>query len=142
MPMFLRQLPLIGCLFVLPALAGDTGNTAAKEAAPLAGWPQWRGPLANGVAPDADPPLLWSETNHIRWKLIVPGKGHSTPIVSGDRVYLTTAVPVGPAQPPVYDNAPGVHDSVPVTHRHQFLVLAVNRRDGKIVWTKSLRRAD
>jgi outer membrane protein assembly factor BamB len=139
MPMLSRYLPLLGCLVVLPALAGDTGNRTVAQAAALAGWPAWRGPLANGVSPNANPPVSWSETNHVRWKLVLPGKGHSTPIVFGDRVFLTAALPVGEAQKPVYDNAPGVHDSVPVTHRHQYIVVAVNRHDGKVAWTKTLR---
>ena len=48
-----------------------------------------------GVAPHANPPVHWSETNNIRWKIPLPGKGHSTPIVFGDRIFLTAAVPVG-----------------------------------------------
>jgi outer membrane protein assembly factor BamB len=103
------------------------------------GWMQWRGPLANGVAPRANPPVHWSETNNIRWKIALPGKGHSSPIVCGDWVYVLSAAPIGPAQKPVYDDAPGVHDSVPVTHRHQFLALAISRRDGKVSWLKVLR---
>ena len=108
-------------------------------AAPLDSWPQWRGPLANGVAPTADPPIFWNETNNIRWKVPMPGKAHSSPIVSGDSVYVLSAVPVGEEQTPVYDNAPGVHDSVPVTHRHQFLAFALSRRDGRVLWSKVLR---
>jgi len=102
-------------------------------------WPQWRGPLANGVAPLANPPVHWSETNDVRWKIALPGKGHSSPIVCGDSVYILTAVPVGAAQKPVYDDAPGVHDSVPVTHRHQFLAMAVSRHNGVAQWSKVLR---
>jgi outer membrane protein assembly factor BamB len=48
-------------------------------------------------------------------------------------------VAVGPAEKPVFDGAPGVHDSVPVTHRHEFVALAINRRDGKLSWRKVLR---
>ena len=44
-------------------------------------WPAWRGPIATGVAPDADPPLVWGETKNIAWKVPLPGRGHSTPIV-------------------------------------------------------------
>src|SRR5690242_3204389 len=58
-------------------------------------WPQWRGPLATGVGPHADPPLNWSETNNIQWKLPVPGEGDSTPIVWADRVFLLSAIPAG-----------------------------------------------
>lgn len=102
-------------------------------------WPQWRGPQANGVSPDAHPPVTWNETNHVRWKLSLPGKSHSSPIVTGHRVYLMSAAPVGDAQPPVFDSAPGVHDSVPVTHRHEYAVIAVNRADGRIAWKTVVR---
>ena len=40
-----------------------------------AGWPQWRGPLATGVAPAANPPVEWSETEQVRWKVAIPGHG-------------------------------------------------------------------
>ncbi len=129
--------PLLGWLFALSAFAGDAGVRPGAEA--LRNWPQWRGPLANGVAPLANPPIHWSETNSVRWKIPLPGKGHSSPIVFGDSVYVLAAVPIGEAQKPVYDDAPGVHDSVPVTHRHQFVAFAINRRDGTVSWKKVLR---
>ena len=103
-------------------------------------WPQWRGPLGTGVAPDADPPVEWSESKNIRWKLALPGKGHSTPIIWGDRVFMTAAVPYGSPLEPRYDRAPGAHDSQPVTHHHEFLALAVSRRDGKILWQRTLHK--
>src|SRR5438105_4045905 len=131
-----RFLLLLGCLSALSALADPAGVGACAPAAD--NWPQWRGPLANGVAPRANPPVHWSETNNIRWKIPLPGKGHSSPIVFGDSVYLLSAVPVGEAQKPVYDDAPGAHDGVPVTHRHQFLALAINRRDEKTSWSTPL----
>ena len=132
-----RWLPVLGCLLALSAPADDAGVRAGAEA--RHNWPQWRGPLANGVAPFANPPIHWSETNNLRWKVPLPGKAHASPIVFGDAIFLTAAVPVGAAQKPVYDAAPGVHDSVPVTHRHQFIVLAISRIDGKVLWKKILR---
>src|SRR6266481_2366694 len=128
---------LLGCLLAVSALAD--GGGVCDSATLTNNWPQWRGPLANGVAPHANPPIRWSETNSVRWKILLPGKGHSSPIVFGGAVYVLAAFPVGEAQKPVYDDAPGVHDSVPVTHRHQFLALAINRRDGKTLWSKVLR---
>ncbi len=121
------------CIPALPA-AGDEDSDVAKHH-----WPQWRGPLGTGVAPDANPPVQWSETKNIRWKTALPGLGHSTPIVWGDRIFLTTAVPFGDALDPRYSNAPGAHDNAPVTHRHKFVVLALDRRHGKILWQKTMR---
>ena len=136
-PTLLRCIPILCCLSAIWALADDAGVRASASA--LNNWPQWRGPLANGVAPHANPPIHWSETNNLRWKFPLPGKGHSSPIVFGDSACLLAAVPVGEAQKPVYDDAPGVHDSVPVTHRHQFVALAISRRDGSVLWKRVLR---
>ena len=127
----LRILTISSCLFAQSALATDAGVRPTADA--LRNWPQWRGPFANGVAPQANPPVHWSETNNVRWKIPLPGKGHSSPIVFGDSVYVLTAVPVGEAQKPVHDDAPGVHDSVPVTHRYQFVALAISRLDARVL---------
>ena len=122
----------IGCL-------GAAAATNTPAQVPTLAWPQWRGPLANGVSPTARPPVHWSESNHVRWKLPLPGKGHSSPVVLGDRVIVMTAAPVGEAQKPVFDQAPGVHDSVPVTHRHEYAVASVSRKDGRVVWKTVVR---
>jgi outer membrane protein assembly factor BamB len=105
-------------------------------------WPAWRGPLATGEAPHADPPVEWSENQNIRWKIQTPGLGHSTPIVWGEAVFITAALPVGePLDEPIYSTAPETHDGVPVTHRQRFVVLAVSRADGKIIWERTVDEA-
>jgi outer membrane protein assembly factor BamB len=70
----------------------------------------------------------------------LPGKGHSTPIVWGQRIYLTTAIPCGEALPPKRSTAPGTHDGEAVTQRYEFAVLAIDRRDGKILWQKTVHK--
>ncbi|MFM8285020.1 MAG: PQQ-binding-like beta-propeller repeat protein, partial [Planctomycetaceae bacterium] len=55
-------------------------------------WPQFRGPTGQGLATDGDPPASWDLANNVRWKVAVPGKGWSSPIVRGERIFLTTAV--------------------------------------------------
>jgi outer membrane protein assembly factor BamB len=114
---------------------------ASERAA--ANWPAWRGPLATGVAPEGNPPLAWDEREgtNIRWKTPIPGRGHSTPIVWDERIYLTAAIPIGPALPPKPSTAPGNHDNLPVTHRQKFVALAIDRTSGKIVWQVTLREA-
>jgi outer membrane protein assembly factor BamB len=49
-------------------------------------WPQWRGPEATGVSRTADPPIEWSETKNIKWKVEIPGRGSSSPVAWGDRL--------------------------------------------------------
>ena len=130
-------LVMIWGLLAAAGFAADRDRDAANN------WPAWRGPLATGVAPSSDPPLTWDEAGgkNIRWKTEIPGRGHSTPIVWGDRIFLTTAIQVGDAMPPRPSTAPGNHDNLPVTHRHRFAALAVDRANGKILWQKTLREA-
>jgi outer membrane protein assembly factor BamB len=116
----------------MPA-AGQNGSDAQHY------WPQWRGPLGTGVAPYANPPVTWSENKNIRWKIALPGKGHSTPIVWGDHIFITAAVPYGKSLQPRYSDASGAHDILPVTQQHRFMVIAVNRRDGKVLWERIVR---
>lgn len=58
-------------------------------------WPQFRGPTGQGVSDERGLPLTWSETKNVRWKVAIPGKGWSSPVVQGDRIWLTTATDEG-----------------------------------------------
>ena len=58
-------------------------------------WPQFRGPGADGHAPSPATPMEWSDSKNVVWKIALPGLGWSSPVVSGNRIYLTTAVPKG-----------------------------------------------
>jgi len=98
-------------------------------------WAQWRGPEMTGVSKTAKPPLEWSETKNIKWKVEVPGRGSSSPIVYGDRVYVLTAIPegiTGEAQ-----HAP--RGGLPKRGVHEYKVLALDRKTGKTVWEQVAR---
>lgn len=90
-------------------------------------WGQWRGPLANGLSPTANPPLEWSETRNIRWKVEIPGRGSSSPIVWGDRLFVTTAVPAGVTG--AVQHAP--RGGLQPRGVHRFVVMAIDRQTGK-----------
>jgi outer membrane protein assembly factor BamB len=76
--------PTLGALLLLmPALS-------AQEQAPS--WPEWRGPTGQGHAVAADLPRTFDETSGVVWKTPLPGRGHSTPVIEGDRIWLTTAI--------------------------------------------------
>jgi outer membrane protein assembly factor BamB len=96
-------------------------------------WPQWRGPYANGVSKYADPPLEWSETTNVRWKVEVPGRGSASPVVWGDRIFLLSALPVGLNGAPTHVPQGGVQPR----KAHRFIVLAIDRRTGKTLWERT-----
>ncbi len=115
---------------------------ASAEIAYPKNWPQWRGPLATGEAPLGDPPVEWDAESgkNIRWKQALPGEGHATPVLWGDRLFLTAAIPEGdPLPEPKWSGAPGAHDNRPITHRYRFVVIAIDRKDGKILWAQTVR---
>ena len=101
-------------------------------------WPSWRGPLRTGVSTTANPPVEWNENSNVRWKSELPGKGHSSPVVWGDSIYVTTAIPYGEKLSPVPVTATGSHDNVDVTQKHRFVVICVNRKDGSIRWQRTV----
>jgi hypothetical protein len=70
------------------------GITAATSLAQTGNWPQWRGPLANGHSPERGVPVRW-DAKSIVWKTPLPGNGQSTPVIWGDRMFLTSALQQG-----------------------------------------------
>ena len=88
----MRETLTVVLLLVLSAALPGTG---AAESNAEDYWPQWRGPMATGVAPHGDPPIEWGPEKNIAWKVEIPGKGYASPIVWEDRVYVLTAVPAG-----------------------------------------------
>lgn len=82
-----KSLAIVLCsLFALQVSAGDFKEDKMKN------WHQWRGPTANGVALNANPPLKWDEKTNIKWKVAIPGESSATPIVWGDKVFVISAV--------------------------------------------------
>jgi outer membrane protein assembly factor BamB len=117
---------------------------AAKNASDYEkSWHQWRGPYMTGVSPDGDPALEWSETKNVKWKIAIPGKGHATPIIWKDKIFILTAVETdkeGQAQTEASEPQRG--RGMPTTRTtkiHKFVVLAVDRDDGKILWQKTVK---
>lgn len=92
-----RSLSLLAALVLLVPVADTLAvQEPSRDAEPIdvapTDWPWWRGPNRNGVAAaDQDPPLKWSAKENVVWHAAVPGRGHGSPIVVGDRVFLPTA---------------------------------------------------
>jgi outer membrane protein assembly factor BamB len=119
--------------------AAAVPRAAAQTKEALHNWPQWRGPLANGSAPEGDPPVRWDEKTNVKWKVALPGRGSSTPVVWGDRVFVLAAVDTGRAAAPADLPKPDPHfklkTTTPKTY-HQFLVLCLDRGSGKVRWQR------
>jgi outer membrane protein assembly factor BamB len=130
----MRRTPLLLllALALLAATAGRSVELRAQSPEAERYWPQWRGPSANGVSRTAEPPIEWSETKNIAWKVEIPGRGHSTPVVWGDLLFLTTAVPVGVNG----DAQHAPRGSLPGKGVHRFVVMALDRHTGKTVWQR------
>lgn len=109
----------------------------AADPAALDNWHHWRGPLANGTGPHADPPVTWDAKTNIKWHVDLPGKSSATPIVWGDTVFVITAVDTGKKGKPE-DIAPVdakfERKTEPPTNYHQFWVYAFDRNAGKPRW--------
>ena len=90
---FLRAF-VLGTLSLLWCFPSFGGQADGPQSLASTDWPWWRGPNRNGIAAaDQKPPLTWSDTQNVVWRSLIPGKGHGSPIVVGDQVYLQTAEP-------------------------------------------------
>ena len=112
----------LACLALIASPAHSAGPEA-KEA-----WRQWRGPNNNGVA-ESDAPLNFSGSENVKWRITIPGKGNSTPVISDGKIFVTTAAVSekddGAGESPLYD----------------FLVIAIDKETGEVVWRRTATSA-
>lgn len=107
-------------------------------------WPQWRGPDGRGVSEEKGLPAEWTSTTNVKWKTPISGRGHSSPIVWGKKIFLTTSVDgeTIPGRTPgvthkMSDGTDFVHpDAVGANLRHTFKVVCLDRDSGKILWER------
>lgn len=123
---------------------------------PKGNWPTWRGNEGTGAVSSGKPPVTWSEDENVVWKTPLPGLGNSTPVIWGDRIYLTTAVETeekaatGPAnggddrgerRGRRRGRRGGFGGGAAPTNVFDFRVLAIDRATGEVLWNKSATRA-
>jgi outer membrane protein assembly factor BamB len=106
---------ILGLLFsAMPSLAADLEQYNRN-------WPHWRGPAANGLVLEGNPPLEWSEQRNVKWKVPLPGLGHATPVIWENKIFVLTAVPTG-------------NDS-----QLAFTVLCLDKQTGQTLWQRVAR---
>ena len=123
------------------------------SALPAEDWPQWRGPLSNGISSESALPDRWSATENIAWKISLAGLGASSPIVWGDKVFVTSqtgSVPVQQGMKPqlARDDQDLASKEAPIGGRNMksapagdevsLIVEAFSRSDGSRLWKYSV----
>jgi outer membrane protein assembly factor BamB len=121
-------------------IAAVSLGIAATASSSAGNWPQWRGPDGTGISNEKNLPAEWNTSKNIKWKTPIDGRGHSSPIVWENRIFVTTAIEgdvVEGAKAPKHmlGDKEFVHpDSVGANKKHTFKVVALNRETGKILW--------
>jgi outer membrane protein assembly factor BamB len=113
----------------------SASSLLAPNALAQANWSQFRGPSA-GVAEDGILPDTWSTTENVAWTLEIPGRGWSSPIVWGDRIFVTSAIGGGDAEMPKKGLYFGGERNKPSDKTHRWMVYCVDFNAGKILWEK------
>jgi len=122
---------LLICFLLSPFAATAHAQTISEN------WHHWRGPLANGTAPKADPPTSWDDKKNVRWVAAIPGKGSATPIVWGDQVFVVTAVNTnraGKAEDLARIDPKFERKTEAPSNYHEFHVMSFDRQTGKLRW--------
>ncbi len=118
------------------------GDPVVSERAPTVNWPGFRGAYSDGVGDGVDTPTLWDVESgeNVLWQASLPGLGNSSPVVWGDRIFVTTAVAEGIEQT-IETGLTGSGREVDEPVAHSWRVLAFDKRSGKQLWNTEIGRA-
>lgn len=121
---------LVAILSVLVFATVSSGQTK--------NWPGYRGTHSDGLAEGATLPEEWSETKNVVWKTDIPGWGWSSPVVWGNKVFVTSAVGENELAKPKIGGYPGGH--LKQTDVHRFMTYCLNVEDGKVIWEREAHK--
>ncbi len=120
-------------LVVLGILVTALGGLQAED---TVNWPQFRGPGARGVAEGKSLPSTWSKTENVKWSVPVPGRGWSSPVIWGDKVFLTSAVSSGKEKAIKKGLYFGGNGKDPSPNRHRWMIYCFSFKSGKKLWER------
>ncbi len=126
-----RRIFSIACLALL---------TLGSSASAQTDWPQFRGPTASGIAAATNLPSHWSATENVAWKTSLAGRGWSSPVVWGRRIFVTTVVNKGETEPIKKGLYFGGDRPEPPKSEHQWKVICLDRDTGMIEWEKTVHQ--
>ena len=139
----LIALSLLGSAFA--SKPGTSDPSSATSTSEQGHWPQWRGPFFSGVARTAAP-IEFGDTKNVKWKVAIPGRGFSTPVIWGERIFLTTAVPTGKVEKTEEATTSGgdqqqgrrrgAGGGAGIGEEHKFVIMCLDRRSGKVLWER------
>src|SRR4030095_6838279 len=128
-------------IFIVALSAGPVSEAAlVTSAGDETNWPQWRGPGGSGISIEKNLPDEWSQTKNVQWKTAIPGRGHSSPIIWGSKIFLTSSIegPIVAGAKAVTHIRRGVEyrhpDSVGGDHSYTIKLLCLDRDTGRILW--------
>ncbi|MFN0088237.1 MAG: PQQ-binding-like beta-propeller repeat protein [Blastocatellia bacterium] len=133
-----KILSLMSLLFI--AGAALTFVAPSRSQTSPAHWPEWRGPSFNGMA-RTGAPVEFNDTKNLKWKLEIPGRGFSTPVIWGNRMFLTTAIPTGKKGPVSPTGATHPQGGTGAGEEQRFVVLCLDRKTGKTLWERTASTA-
>jgi outer membrane protein assembly factor BamB len=127
------------CTLVLPLLTVWVSTASGQKSPKGTDWPSFRGPDAGGIAEGYPLPTVWNAatSQNILWKTSIPGLGHSSPIVWGNRMYLSTAIS-GQEKAELKVGLYGDIASVKDDTSHRWIVYCLDKQSGKVVWEKTV----
>jgi outer membrane protein assembly factor BamB len=155
-------------MFSAWSAARVAAQTTKPASAAESNWPAWRGPLASGFAPSADPPTTWAEDKNVKWKVKIPGRGTASPVVWGDSIFIQTAIAAAGAEGEAASPAPptgqrggpggpggpgglggrrggrggggGFGAGAKPTSPYKFVLLCLDRKTGQTRWERVVRQ--
>lgn len=133
-----RALTLFPCLLVMALAASSSQAESAED-----NWPTWRGPNSDGVAVKGDPPITWSETENVKWKVALPDSSDCTPVIWGDKIFIQVAVPMEEGAEADRPIVPEIEREVFMKQPkmpYKFNIMCLDRNTGETIWEETVRK--